>query len=169
MLIASPIMAETVTPSAGAPDHGSQCASSRPSSATPGCQRHAQAHLVSLDAGTMASIETDSQPSPVEPVGRFRAGMDRRAQADDGQCVLLPCGEILDEVAARHGAKLCCAERRTGPPQGPEGFDSRLRPPPSGKAANEDKAMNESGITQADGESLVAACHPEAAVPAQPQ
>ena len=99
----------------------------------------------------------------------FRAGMARRAQADDGQCVLLPCGEILDEVAARHGAKLCCAERRTGPPQGPEGFDSRLRPPPSGKAANEDKAMNESGITQADGESLVAACHPEAAVPAQPQ
>ena len=58
-----------------------------------------------------------------------------------------------------------CAEQRTGPPQRPEGFDSRLRPPPSGKAANEVKAMKESGITQADGESFVAACFPEAARP----
>jgi hypothetical protein len=95
----------------------------------------------------------------------FRAGVARRAQADDGQCVLLPCGEMPDEVAARHGAKLRCADRRTGPPQGPEGFDSRLRPPPSGKAANEVKAMKESGITQADGESLITACLPEAARP----
>jgi hypothetical protein len=35
----------------------------------------------------MASIETESPPSPGE---RFRAGLARRAQADDGQYVLLP-------------------------------------------------------------------------------
>lgn len=45
---------------------------------------------MSLDAGKMASIETDSPPSPEEPVERFRAGLARRAQADDGQYVLLP-------------------------------------------------------------------------------
>ena len=30
---------------------------------------------MSLDAGTMASIETDSPPSPEEPVECFRTGM----------------------------------------------------------------------------------------------
>jgi hypothetical protein len=39
----------------------------------------------------MASIETDSPSTPEEPMERLGAGMARRAQADDEQCVLLPC------------------------------------------------------------------------------
>ncbi len=47
---------------------------------------------------------------------------------------------------------------RSGPPQGPGGFDSRLRPPPFGKAAKEEKAMTKSQLFQIDWDFLVGAC-----------
>lgn len=41
-----------------------------------------------------------------------------------------------NSLAVNAGATDGALRQRTGPPQGPEGFDSRLRPPPSGKAAS---------------------------------